>query len=384
MTTQTVNVGAQAIRQAIIYKEPLVAGSAMPDTTIASKFEALIYSRSLLVKLISRYKAAGWQGLTLLYFDIVKNSGPAGLSSLAAQKSLSTSAQKSISVHSNTITMDTGEMCRIHDAIIQKGTLDGLPVSEGWFMHRSDGSRYEEPGGGAAQYRMNFANADYRKYYINKLNREFNSVDPNHLPTGAQGLFLDNANISWTLLMGMNGGKPPMEFADKAAYQLSVKTFISEVRSAFPNIKIWANMTAFSANPENFTDFKPYLDGAMIESAFLDWSLQPRPVDKIESGNTMVDSWGKPLLYVVQGDKNGAYHAYTFGLYLLVVSDNAYFFYTDKSNYANYYEIPEYKLTLGAPLGARQKVSSGVWRRQFEHGTVQVDINTRTATFTVA
>jgi hypothetical protein len=380
------NVGGPAVRQSIVYQPPKLNGTLLGPAGVVNNFEMLIYARSHMLNYLKKYKQAGWHGLSLLYFDVAKNNGPKGLSSLAAQKTLCTSAQKTLPVYSNTITMDTGEMCRIHDAIIRNGTVDGLPVTEAWFLHRSDGSRYEVAGGGgsgAAQYRMNFAHPDFQQYYLNKLRREFEATDPNHLPTGAMGLFLDNISESWSDIEGYNNGAPPREFADKAAYQAGMESFLAAIRAEFPAIQIWGNMTSFSTNEENFVSFKPYLDGAMIEGAFLDWDGNPRSVSKVEDGNTMADAWGKPLLYVVQGNSSNTYHKYTFGLYLLMVNDDAYFFFSDQSSYANFYRISEYQLALGKPLGKRAKIGEGIWRRRFENGVVRVNLNTQTTTITM-
>ena len=380
------DVGGPALRQSIVYQPPKVNGTALGPAGVVKNFEMLIYARSHMLNYLKRYKQAGWKGLSLLYFDVAKNNGPKGLSSLAAQKTRCTSTQKTFAVYSNTITMDTGEMCRIHDAIILKGKVDGLPVTEDWFLHRSDGSRYEVAGGGvsgAAQYRMNFANPDYQKYYLNKLRREFEATDPNHLPTGAMGLFLDNVSESWSDIEDYNNGAPPREFADKVAYQAGMESFLAAIRTEFPAIQIWGNMTSFSTNEENFVSFKPYMDGAMIEGAFLDWDGDPRSVSKVEDGNAMADEWGKPLLYVVQGNSANTFHKYNFGLYLLMVDEDAYFFFSDQSSYANYYRITEYQLALGRPLGDRVKIGEGIWRRRFENGIVRVNLNTRTTTITM-
>jgi hypothetical protein len=380
------NVGSPAVKQSIVYQPPKIKGTLMTPAMVAKNFEMLIYARSSMLSNLNKYKQAGWKGLSLLYFDVAKNNGPKGLSSLAAQKTPCTAAQKTFPVYSNTITMDTGEMCRIHDAIIAKGKVDGLSVTEAWFLHRSDGSRYEVAGGGgsgAAQYRMNFAHPDYHQYYLNKLRREFEATDPNHLPTGAMGLFLDNMNESWSDIEGYNNGAPPLEFADKAAYQAGMGSFLSAIRAEFPTIQIWGNMTSFSTNEENFVSFKPYLDGAMIEGAFLDWDGKPRSVSKVEAGNAMADAWGKSILYVVQGNSTNTYHKYTFGLYLLMVNEDAYFFFSDQSSYSNYYRIADYQLALGKPVGKRVKIGEGIWRRRFENGLVRVNINTKTATITL-
>jgi hypothetical protein len=381
MMAQSINVGASAVRQGIVYKEPVVNGVEMPDSGVVSNFEMLIYARGRMLSHLQDYKQLGWSGLSLLYMDMSKNNGPAGLASVAAQKILCTPSQAQTEVYTNTITMDTGELCRIHDAIINKTQVDGFTVSEDWFLHRADGSRYESSGGGTSdsvsQYRMNFTNPEYQKYYINKLRREFRSVDSAHLPTGAQGLFFDNINLSWPDLIDLNGGNPPVEFADKPAYQQGMVSFLSAVRAEFPEIQIWGNMTSFSTNISNFTDFKPYLDGAMIEGAFLDWHGDPRPADEVEKANLVADTWGKPLLYVVQGDTSASHHLYAFGLYLLMTNPDAYFFYTDQHSYANYYSLAEYKLALGEPTGARQLLAAGVWNRQFQNGSVQVDMNTQ-------
>lgn len=382
----TINVGGPAVRQSIVYQPPKIRERLITPSAVVSNFEMLIYARSHMLSRLIKYKQAGWEGLSLLYFDVAKNNGPQGLSSLSAQKTPCSSAQKTLAVYSNTITMDTGEMCRIHDAIIAKGKVDGLGVSEAWFLHHSDGTRIEVSGGGvrgASQYRMNFANLNYQQYYLNKLRREFEATDPKHLPSGAQGLFLDNVNESWSDIEDLNNGAPPREFADYADYQAGMSAFLRAIRTEFPSIQIWGNMTSFSVNEENFAGFKPFLDGAMIEGAFLDWDGDPRSVSKVETGNEMADAWGKPLLYVVQGNSSNTYHKYTFGLYLLMVNDDAYFFFSDQSSYSNFYRITDYKLALGKPLGDRVKVGEGIWRRKFENGFVRVNLNTHTATISV-
>ena len=380
------NVGVTAIRQTIVYQEPKSRGVLLPVSGVVSRFETLIYARVRMLENLNTYKQAGWNGLSLMYLDAAKNNGPSKLSSLIAQRIPCTTAQKSLPVYSNTITMDTGEMCRIHDAIINKTKVDGLTVTEDWFLHKTDGSRYEVTGGGvsgASQYRMNFSNAQYQQYYVNKLQREFQSTDPNHLPSGALGLFFDNVNESWKDVQNLNGGSPPKEFTDRAAYQQGMLSFLAAVRNAYPSIQIWGNMTTLASGTEIFSAFKPYLDGAMIEGAFLDWDGNPRSISDVESSNEVADAWGKSLLYVVQGNAVGTYHKYAFGLYLLMANEDAYFFFTDQANYANYYEIADYQIALGNPLGPRQQISSGVWSRQFQNGTVQVNMNTYKATFTL-
>jgi hypothetical protein len=97
----------------------------------------------------------------------------------------------------------------------------------------------------------------------------------------------------------------------------------------------------------------------------------------------MADAWGKSILYVVQGNSTNTYHKYTFGLYLLMVNEDAYFFFSDQSSYSNYYRIADYQLALGKPVGKRVKIGEGIWRRRFENGLVRVNINTKTATITL-
>ena len=367
-----------AIRQSVIYQHPKTGGVSMPDSDVAAKFKMVIYSRSRMLEHLTDYKEAGWNGLALLYLDMPKAAGASGMSSVAAQKTLSTPAQRAAAVYSNTITMDVGEFCKIHDAIINATLLDGLAVTENWFLHKTDGSRYEEVGGGASQYRMNFANVQYQEYYVHKLEREFSPTDPAHLPTGAQGLFLDDINESWNDVTNLNGGQPPVEFANRSEYQAGILAFLSAIRNAY-SFPIWGNMTTLESGTAMFNAFKPYLDGAMIEGAFLDWDGSPLSAAEVVSENEVADAWGKGLLYVVQGDAAETHHRYTFGLYLLMSSANAYFYFTDQTTYANYYDLKEYQVALGRPLTKRYEVSSGVWRRQFQNGTVTVNMNTHKA-----
>lgn len=374
------------IRQSTVYQAPKVGGSEMSDADVVATFHLLIYSRQRMIDHFADYVAAGWTKPALQYFDMPKAAGSSGMSSVAAQTTLSTPAQRAVTVYTNTITMDTGEFTDIHDAIINETAVDGLYPTEGWFLHKTDGTRYETVGGGASgasQYRMNFANADWRTYYINKLEREFEATDPAHLPMGATGLFFDNINESWNDLSGENGGNPPVEFADRAAYQAGLIGFLAAVRSAYPSLEIWGNMTTLESGSAIWNAFKPYLDGAMVEGAFLDWDGTPLSPADVVSENEIADEWAKKLLYIVQGDAAETYHEYTFGLYLLMSNLWAYFFFTDQVSYANYYDLASYASALGSPLGAREEVSSGVWRRYFRHGNVVVNMNTQVSTITI-
>ena len=88
---------------------------------------------------------------------------------------------------------------------------------------------------------------------------------------------------------------------------------------------------------------------------------------------------GKGLLMVGQGPRDDEERMrFTLASYLLVATgQNAFFRYSRFDyEYNKLWLYPDYDKAraMGAPLGERRAVSLGLWRRDFEHGYVEVDV----------
>ena len=391
--TQAPSVSAQnPVRQTIVYDAPKwpATGASLSASEVAQKIGVVLYARSQM-KVLPNYVSAGFKGTSLVYLIMDTTAGPAGLSSIAAQKTLCTAAQKSTSVYSNSATMDTGDFCDIHDAIINKTHLsrytDIFPT-ENWFLHsKTDGSRLTTGGGGALMYRTNPGDPNWREYYARRALREVAPTDPNHLPiSGVNGIFIDNVGLSWGPLQNTK------EYLTSDAYVNAVLDFVKTVHTKLNSgtykYAVWGNMISDPGSGSAWDKFDPYLEGGMDESFGLDWGRGPSSIAKVQNELTQADSWiskGNNFLGVAQGDSSETYIKYTYGLTLLVTDGhNASYKYANHAgSYSEYYEIPEFYIKFGLPISARRVVTSSplVYERCFQNGSVRVDLTNHNATF---
>ena len=236
----------------IIYKAPKygLTGLALSSQDVVDKFQNVIYARNQMSDNLSGYLNAGFVGKAMIYLCMDEFAGPAGLASVTAQKTLCTSAQKQFKGYSNNPAMDTGDFCEIHDGIINQTALPDYPdiiPTEGWFLHKADGSRFIRAGGADSLYRPNPNNPGWREYYARRALREmiggqevnYQGVITSHpAVAGVTGLFIDNVDLSWSKVLSENGGQPPKEYISNADYVNAVLGFLQNVQAKLPNIRL--------------------------------------------------------------------------------------------------------------------------------------------------
>ena len=347
--------------QAIIYQEP----PNISDAFIAERFPLVIQARRQLDSDLPGYKNAGWDGLALQYFDTPWLNGP---TSMENQSTPCTPSQRSTYVWANSITMTGAEFCDLHDAIVSNTPLPEFPQlqpTEDWFLHSLNGSRISRSLGGAdfTQYRMNLGHPDVQTWYILVAQRE---LDGRHGDATANGVYWDDIRDN-----------PPasVEYPLPATWEEAVMDFLQAMYEGL-GVPSWGNMN----HADDFlVPAMDYLDGALIEVWGINWDGSPYSLNEQARQLNRVDEAGKPVVLMVQGETDQRYHQYTLGLAYLV--DNwSYFYY---SGGFTYLDIPEYEDKLGNPLGKRYEVSTGVWKRDYENGSVTVDMKKKDAMITL-
>ncbi len=387
------------VKQAVVYVAPKfgTSGGLLTASDIASKMQLVIYARNQMNGNLSGYLSAGYKGDALIYLLEDEIYGPSGLSSIASQSYLCTSAQKQVNVNSNNATMDTGDFCEIHDAIISHTALPDYPdifPTENWFLHKSDGSRYVKSSGSSTIYRPNPGDANWREYFSRRALRELVNSDPNHpAVAGSMGLFIDNVDLSWTKVLSDGGA--PKEYSSSNAYTNATVGFVSYVHSKLHsgvhNFPVWGNMISDPNTGTSWNIYSPSLEGGMAESFGLSYGGGPHSLQSTINELAQAESWissGKDFLAVIQGNSSQAYNKYTLGLVLLVTDGvhASYKYANNSGSYGEYYEFPELNLALGAPLEAKRKMSDIplVYARNFRCGSISVDLTNHTASFSTA
>ena len=216
---------------------------------------------------------------------------------------------------------------------------------------------------------MDPGNKEWQAFFNNKVS-EFQN-DP-----GWNGIVLDNVDASLGRYSAQN--KLLARFPDDKSFQDAVISHLASLSSMLHKNQeksLIANIT-FLKQPEVWFRYLAYLDGAMIENFAADW----------DSGYISESDWlnqleiieetqvqGKTIILVTQGNPDD-YNRMLFGLasFILVNNGNAYFRYSNDEAYRKMWWYPEFDLDLGQPLGPRYK-EAGVWRRDFEKGSVMAD-----------
>jgi hypothetical protein len=337
----------------------------------------------------------------MVYLIMDTIMGPPGLSSVPAQKAPCTSTQRLKSVSSNNAAMDVGDFCEIHDAIISHTALPDYPdiyPTENWFVHKADGTRLEAVAGSDATYKTNPGDRNWQEYYARRALRELAPTDPGHPPVaGVDGLFIDNVQLNWGLLMKATNNHPPLEYATDATYAAACVDFVkavhTQLHSGSYDFPVWGNITPVTAS-RSWSTVAPYLEGAMQEIFLLSytgnqpWGSGPADVATTLQVLDRTESWirsGKHFVAIAQGNANADYIKYVFSLVLLVTDGNLMSYRYRAVDSSSYYEIPEFSAKLGAPTGARQQISTNpaVYRRSFVCGTVEANLTDFTGTIQV-
>lgn len=387
------------IRQSVINEYPFwgISNIELSNTEVVSRFQMILFARNQMEQYLPGYLAAGFNGNAYLYLTGRGSGGPEGLDGVRAQRVLCTPEQQQLSVWSNSPTMDIGDFCEIHDAIVKGIALSDYPdlyPTENWFLHKLDNSRiaYNHAGAGATYYIMNPGNKDWRTYFSRRALREVMPTDPNHLPiTGVTGIFIDNLNSTYYFLMTRSSGLPSREYPFKPEYDKALAGLVAVVHETLsPYGKPLLGNLSDMDNPKVWDLFLPYLDAVESETWITHWKDGLASPSLIESQLSLAEkilAQEKVFLGVAQGSSSSDYNKFVLACYLLITDgQNAFYRYKNYyGEYQEYYEIPEYFSNLGGPLGPRKKISNDpvIYQRSFNCGLVTVNLTTGEAEIVV-
>ncbi|MEO5952564.1 MAG: putative glycoside hydrolase [Chloroflexia bacterium] len=306
-------------------------------------------------------RAAGYKGPILTYTTMNAVEGP------GPYKDSSATCDASYTPHDNQLAFYSGDFCKyIHG-------------NESWFLHNSAGARIVDDyfSSGRYSYVMNPADPGWRAFAIERL-KVIKSE------WFYDGIWLDNVDVDRARVMSelTNSDGIIREYDSDDAWREAVSGWLAEVRQALGDYPLWANLVGGGLRADSWDAYAPYLDGAMDESFAVQWLDGWRGLSQWQAQIQRAEKWiaaGKGLIAVGQGPQDDAARMkFTLASYLLVAQGSqATFRYTRfDSYYSQMWIYPEYDSArkLGAPLGGCYEVSTGVWRRDFEHGHVEVDV----------
>ncbi len=387
------------IRQSVINAHPTWGTSTIGllDAEVAKRFQMTIFARDQMQDYLPGYITAGYIGDAFIYFPARDSAGPVGLDGISAQQTLCDPEQQKLRVWSNSPTMDAGDFCEIHDAIVKGTALVDYPdliSTENWFLHKWNNSRiaYGRAGDGATYYFMNPGDDDWRTYFSRRALREVEPTDLNHLPVnGVTGIFVDNLNSINYFLMKSNGGLPSREYPLKSNYDEALAGLLSVTHKSLSAYgrPLLGNLSDMD-NVEIWDLFLPHLDAVESETWITRWEDGLSSPSRIEDELLLAEkvlAQGKMFLGVAQGSSTGDYNIFALACYLLITDgENAFYRYKNYyGEYQEYYEIPEYFSNIGVPLAPRQKLSEHpmIYQRLFKCGQVTANLTTGDAEITV-
>ncbi len=309
----------------------------------------------------NQLRGAGYKGPILTYVTMNAVEGP------GPYRDASASCDESYTPHDNQLAFYSGDFCKY------------IHPNESWFLHNASGARIVDDyfGSGRYAYMMNPADPGWRAFAMERLKyiKDTWFYD---------GIWLDNVDVDRSRVMSelTNSDGGLQEYATDDAWREAVKTWLADARETLGDYPIWANLVGGGLRADAWDAYAPYLDGAMDESFAVQWLDGWRTPDQWQAQIQRAERWlsmGKGLIMVGQGPKDDAERMrFTLVSYLLVAQGTqATFRYTRfDSYYSEMWLYPEYDTArqLGAPLGACQEVSPGLWRRDFAHGYVEVDL----------
>jgi hypothetical protein len=259
-----------------------------------------------------------------------------------------------------------------------------VTTHEDWFLHDASNQRLASTTDG--KLLMNLSNPDFAAYWTSSLESQVDAGD-------YDGIFFDSASPA--LLQAEVGAEDaPLAGTgakDNALPELGNRTFIDawqtwmnalDAALAKKGIPLIPNTSAFVTGWD--TTNYGLTHGAFVEGfaspsfATSDWKASTNELLALAAQHKILI-----LQNYLSAPTDVATRLYYFGNYLLVKSDRSYLEYFAAGPLEWY---PEWSLALGAPTTNGATVddlaSSGIYRRDFEHGAVLV--NPTGATVTVA
>ncbi|MGH9481312.1 MAG: putative glycoside hydrolase [Terriglobales bacterium] len=265
---------------AYFYKPPLDGTSA---AFLASHFQLIILTHGD-ERYLAQLRAAGYRGLVLQYIAANETEGPGPYANAQARCDLAYPAFQ------RTVADRDGVFCR------------AIHPHEDWFLHNLAGARLLTRLRSADRvwrttYLMNPASSGWRAFLIARL-RQYRRL-------GFDGFFLDNLDLSRAGLLRQpttRGGVA--EFSTDARYRAAETAYLAALRSAFPGVPIWANLTHDPYQTGGWRAYLPALDGVMVENFGLGWPRRPLTAAALAAQLANVRAvlaQGKGVIAVVQG-----------------------------------------------------------------------------------
>lgn len=258
------------------------------------------------------------------------------------------------------------------------------PPDEHILKRPATGERCYNPWGGNPnpQVTWNVTSEATRQYLIAQMRQALES-------DGWNGLWLDDVNLDiGSSCVGPNDEKWYQDFGDDwpDTWAEGVVRLVEEARAAFPDKTLLQNAPWFSRGPKRWTDPRVMRqlgtaslanrEGGVLDDGLTtgtgEWSVKVLfdYVDAVHAAGAGVvwDSFPSSL----------AEQKYALAAYFIGFTDRD--FYGDNSARTPATWPKLYDLDLGKPLGARTFDGNGRFTRDFEAGTVVLDVSDKTAT----
>ncbi|MEO8288319.1 MAG: putative glycoside hydrolase [Chloroflexota bacterium] len=303
-------------------------------------------------------REAGYKGPILTYVTMNSVEGPGPYRDSAA------ACDNEYQGYDNQVAFYKGDFCTyIHG-------------NESWFLHNGKGERIVDDyfGSDRWSYLMNPADPGWRAFSYERL--KFIKETWYY-----EGLWLDNLDLdlsrAWREVTNSDGFVKEYETGEQ--WQAAVTGWLSGLRAEVGyGYPVWANIVGGGMSATAWDPYAPYLDGAMDESFAVRWVDDWRSPEQWQGQIQRAQRWlglGKGLVMVGQGPQEDKERLnFTLASYMLVSDgENASFRYTRfDSYYSSLWLYPEYDVAHS--LGSCREVTPGIWRREFEHGYVEVDV----------
>ncbi len=240
-----------------------------------------------------------------------------------------------------------------------------------WFLLDVFGNRIEEDG----YYNMDPGNPGYQAFWLERAIQMQEQY-------GWQGVFIDNVEAS--LSKYLQAGSLPAKYPTDESFQAAAEDFLRYLHDSKLS-PVYANIISIR-DEDVWLRYLEYLDGAMLENFAVDWlGGELSSSEWVSEMNMLIKSqnMNKKLILVAQGDQDDlARQRFAYASYLLVNDGLAYFRYSHHSAYREIWLYDNYDLDLGVPLGDMY-YQNGSWLRNFEFGTVSVNLATQDAVITL-
>jgi hypothetical protein len=245
-----------------------------------------------------------------------------------------------------------------------------------WFLLNKNGSRINQSYENQNFYTMNLSNPGWREFWLQRTRQS-------QIDNAWQGVFLDNVGASLDKLDQISGGNGA--YKTDADYQDAVNSFLEYIYKSYfqpQNRPLFANIIDLKDHAV-WSRYLHSLDGAMLENFAVGWKSDKFRPQKWEADMNLAEltqAQGKQVILISQGDRNDIKRQkFAIASYLLISNGLASFRYASADSYEDAWIYDNYSIKLGLPLGSRFQVGDTLWRRDFQNGSIVVDLASRSA-----